>query len=318
MGIVRAICRSDEKGTAKYAVNEGEFIPGHGIRGDAHAGNWPRQVSLLSLEKINEFRSRGAEAGDGAFGENLVVEGIDLAKLPIGSLLRCGTVVLEISQIGKECHKHCAIFDKMGDCIMPREGVFAKVVRGGTIKTGDEIVAGPLPYRVAIITASDRGAQGMRKDASGPVIREIAEKAGYRVESYILLPDEQQVLEAEMKRIADKGLADLILTTGGTGFSPRDRTPEATLAAAERIVPGIAEAMRAHCLGFTKRAMLSRGLAVIRGKTLIINLPGSPRAVRENLEYIIGELQHGLDILTGRDGDCGGPDEHSRPAAGQK
>jgi molybdenum cofactor synthesis domain-containing protein len=165
----------------------------------------------------------------------------------------------------------------------------------------------PAARRVAIITASDRGARGEREDKSGEVIREIAEGAGYRVERYILLPDEQPLLEAEMKRIADQGLADLILTTGGTGFSPRDRTPEATLAVADRIAPGISEAMRAHSLGLTKRAMLSRGVAVIRGKTLIINLPGSPKAVRENLEYIITELGHGLDILTGETGDCGGP-----------
>ncbi|MDR2259286.1 MAG: MogA/MoaB family molybdenum cofactor biosynthesis protein, partial [Treponema sp.] len=162
----------------------------------------------------------------------------------------------------------------------------------------------PKTRRIAIITASDKGFRGEREDQSGAVIREIAEKAGYRVESYTLLPDEQPLLEAEMKRVADQGLADLILTTGGTGFSPRDLTPEATLAVAERIAPGIAEAMRAHSLGVTKRAMLSRGTAVIRGKTLIINLPGSPKAVRENLEYIITELDHGLDILTGEAGDC--------------
>ncbi|MDR1100269.1 MAG: MogA/MoaB family molybdenum cofactor biosynthesis protein [Treponema sp.] len=162
-------------------------------------------------------------------------------------------------------------------------------------------------YRAAIITASDKGFRGEREDKSGEVIREIAETAGYRVESYTLLPDEQPLLEDEMKRIADNGLADLILTTGGTGFSPRDRTPEATLAVAERLVPGIAEAMRAHSLGITKRAMLSRGTAAIRKKTLIINLPGSPRAVRENLEYIMNELGHGLDILTGEVGDCARP-----------
>jgi molybdenum cofactor synthesis domain-containing protein len=139
------------------------------------------------------------------------------------------------------------------------------------------------------------------------LIREIAEAAAYRVESCVILPDEREPLEQELKRLCDEGLADLVLTTGGTGFSPRDRTPEATLAVAERLVPGIAEAMRQHSLSVTKRAMLGRGVSVIRGKTLIVNLPGSPKAVQENLAYIIGELRHGLDILTGRDGECGSP-----------
>ena len=161
------------------------------------------------------------------------------------------------------------------------------------------------PYRIAIITLSDKGSRGEREDKSGPLIQEIAEAAGYRVESRVVLPDEQALLEQELKRIDDGELADLVLTTGGTGFSPRDRTPEATMAVAERPAPGIAEAMRQHSLAITKRAMLSRAVSVIRKKTLIVNLPGSPRAVQENLEYIIGELRHGLDILTGRDGECG-------------
>jgi TatD DNase family protein len=138
-GIIRAVCLSAERGTAKNNAGEGELAAGHGLRGDAHAGNWRRQVSLLSLEKINGFRAQGAGVEDGAFGENLVVEGIDFAKLPVGAILRCGEAVLEISQIGKECHSRCAIFHKMGDCIMPREGVFARVIRGGPVKTGDTI-----------------------------------------------------------------------------------------------------------------------------------------------------------------------------------
>jgi molybdenum cofactor synthesis domain-containing protein len=159
-------------------------------------------------------------------------------------------------------------------------------------------------WRAAIITASDKGSKGERKDLSGEVIREILEDNGYRVESYCLLPDEQELLENEMKRLCDDGIADLVLVTGGTGFSPRDRTPEATLAVAERLVPGIPEAMRAQSLAITKRAMLSRAAAAIRKRTLIINLPGSPKAVRENLSFIIEELDHGLAILTGRDGEC--------------
>jgi len=161
------------------------------------------------------------------------------------------------------------------------------------------------PYRVAIITLSDKGFRGEREDASGKLIGEILGSMGYSVVGYTILPDEQALLEKELMRLCDGGLADLILTTGGTGFSPRDRTPEATIAVAERLVPGIPEAMRMQSMGISKRAMLSRAISAIRGKTLIVNLPGSPKAVRENLGFIVSELEHGLDILTGKDGECG-------------
>jgi TatD DNase family protein len=139
MGTVRAVCISAEKGTPKRDVGEVELVEQYGIKGDAHAGNWHRQVSLLSLQKIDAFRAQGAEVDYGAFGENIVAEGIDFASVPVGTVLRCRDVVLEITQIGKECHNHCAIFKRMGDCIMPREGVFARVIKGGMIKTGDAI-----------------------------------------------------------------------------------------------------------------------------------------------------------------------------------
>jgi molybdenum cofactor synthesis domain-containing protein len=159
-------------------------------------------------------------------------------------------------------------------------------------------------YRVAVITLSDKGAAGGRADVSGGIVSEIAENAGYAVVEKILLPDDQALLEAELRRIADTAAADLILTTGGTGFSPRDITPEATLAVAERLVPGIAEAMRTAGMAHTKRAMLSRAASVIRKRTLIVNLPGSPKAVRENLTFIIDVLSHGIGVLTGREGEC--------------
>ena len=139
MGTVIAVCTSTAKGTQKTNVNEAVFIEDYGIRGDAHAGEWHRQVSLLSYDKIEEFRARGADVENGAFGENLVVQGIDFRSLPVGTRLCCGDVVLEITQIGKECHHGCQIFQKMGECIMPREGVFAKVIRGGSISTGAEM-----------------------------------------------------------------------------------------------------------------------------------------------------------------------------------
>ncbi|MDR0761406.1 MAG: MogA/MoaB family molybdenum cofactor biosynthesis protein [Treponema sp.] len=161
------------------------------------------------------------------------------------------------------------------------------------------------PYRAAIITASDKGARGEREDLSGGVIQELIEGRGYVVVSKVILPDERALLEGELRRLCDNALADLVLTTGGTGFSHRDCMPEATAAVADRMVPGISEALRQHSLTLTKRAMLSRAAAAIRGSALIVNLPGSPRAVRESLEFIIDELRHGLDILTGRDGECG-------------
>ena len=158
--------------------------------------------------------------------------------------------------------------------------------------------------RVAIITSSDTGYRGEREDLSGPAIKEIVEREGYEVVSMDILPDDQVMLAGKMQEIADKEMAELILTTGGTGFSERDVTPEATEEVIERRVPGIPEAMRAYSMTITKRAMLSRATAGIRGKTLIINLPGSPKAVKESLEYIIDALGHGIEILTGEAGNC--------------
>ncbi|GHV01797.1 molybdenum cofactor biosynthesis protein [Spirochaetia bacterium] len=156
-----------------------------------------------------------------------------------------------------------------------------------------------MEFRAAVITASDRSYRGERKDESGPLVAEMLSAAGYRVVSCDILPDERQMLAERMKAICDKNEADLIVTTGGTGFSSRDYTPEATMDIAERMVPGIPEAMRAYSLQKTNRAILSRAAAAIRGKTLIINLPGSPRAAKENLECVIDALEHGLRMLIG-------------------
>lgn len=158
--------------------------------------------------------------------------------------------------------------------------------------------------RAAIITVSDSGYRGEREDKSGPVIREILEKEGYEITFTELLPDDRAMIAGKLQEIADSSSTDLILTTGGTGFSQRDVTPEATEEVIERRVPGIPEAMRAYSMTITKRAMLSRATAGIRGTTLIINLPGSPKAVRESLGYIIGALDHGLEILSGEATDC--------------
>ena len=143
MGKVIAVCTSPAKGTQKTNVGTANFIADWGIENDAHAGHWHRQVSLLSFDKIEAFRARGAQVADGAFGENLVVAGIDFRALPLGARFGCNDVVLELTQIGKECHSGCAIYKAMGECIMPKEGVFTKVLHGGTISVGDELTVLP-------------------------------------------------------------------------------------------------------------------------------------------------------------------------------
>lgn len=308
MGKVIAVCTSPARGTQKQQTDSGYFAVEWGIEGDAHAGHWHRQVSLLSADKIADFNARGAGVAPGAFGENLVVEGFDFRALPVGTLLRCGEVLLEITQIGKECHSHCEIYKKMGDCIMPREGVFARVLQPGTIRVGDEMTREPRetarPWQAAVITLSDKGVRGEREDKSGPAIAERLKANGYEVVEQILIADEAEVLKKHLIRLADQRQLDLILTTGGTGFAPRDVTPEATLAVADRNAPGIAEAIRAASLAITPRAMLSRAASVIRGKTLIINLPGSPKACMESMDVFLDTIPHGLGLLRGEVADC--------------
>ena len=161
-------------------------------------------------------------------------------------------------------------------------------------------------YRVAVVTMSDKGSLGQRVDESGPLIAEMMEKWGLAsIEKMIVIPDDFDEIKETLISLSDDMKVDLILTTGGTGLSPRDVTPEATMAVADRNVPGIAEYMRAKSFEITPKAMLSRAVSVIRGRTLIINLPGSPKAVKENLECILPALDHGLEIMTGLGGECG-------------
>ncbi len=307
-GFVKAICISEKRGTIKKPIEQATLIENYGIEHDAHAGNWHRQVSLLSYEKVQEFNEKGANVQPGDFGENLLIEGIDFKTLPIQTKISIEDTILRLTQIGKDCHSHCQIYHRVGDCIMPREGVFCEVIKGGKIEVGMKVkVELPnenRPFQAAIVTLSDKGYRGEREDKSGPTAKEMLEKAGYEVVEMILIPDEKERLKKELIRLSDQRQVDLILTSGGTGFSLRDQTPEATLEVMDRNAPGIAEYMRMKSCEITNRGMLSRGVSVIRKKTLIINLPGSPKAVKENLEFVLPVLEHGLNILGDRENEC--------------
>ncbi|MBQ1418721.1 MAG: MOSC domain-containing protein, partial [Firmicutes bacterium] len=196
MPIIRSLCISEVRGTKKHPIEEAKLVKDWGIEGDAHAGNWHRAVSLLSYEKYEVARARFLAAGHkelepGGFAENIMVEGIDFAKLPIGIRFRCGDAVLRMTQIGKECHADCEIRRLTGDCIMPREGVFAVVEQGGTIRPGDAF--GILPT-VAVVTVSDSGAAGKREDKAGPVIVEAMKRMGYLVGETHLVSDDREGL----------------------------------------------------------------------------------------------------------------------------
>ncbi|MDX9871306.1 MAG: molybdopterin-binding protein [Clostridia bacterium] len=306
MPSILKISTSKNKGERKTNAPSATLLQALGLEGDAHAGFAHRQVSLLAMESIEKMRQKGLDVHPGDFAENLTTLGIDLVSLPIGARLKAGKdAYLRVTQIGKECHNRCAIYYQAGDCVMPREGIFTEVLRGGRLEEGDSLEIYP-SYRFAVITASDKGAAGLREDKSGPLIAEMLLPWGDVVESHIM-PDEQEKLSAMMKHLADEAAVDLIITTGGTGLSPRDVTPEATRAVIEREVLGIPEAMRAKSREVTAKAMLSRAAAGIRGRTLILNLPGSPKAVRENLAVLAEVLDHALEILSGRGGECGTP-----------
>ncbi|MGI6225061.1 MAG: molybdenum cofactor synthesis domain-containing protein [Peptococcales bacterium] len=303
MAKVLAVCTSPKKGMRKNNVGESNLLVDLGLEGDAHAGFAHRQVSLLAMESIEKMVKMGLDVGPGDFAENLTTQGIDLVNLPVGTRFQIGNeAVLRVTQIGKECHTRCAIYYQAGECVMPKEGIFAEVLRGGKVQVGDEIQLLPA-YKLAVITASDKGAQGEREDKSGAV---ITEKLRFLadVEDYRIVPDEEDQLQEALLELCDEKKVDLILTTGGTGFGPRDITPEATLAVIEKLVPGIPEIIRWQSYQITPKAMLSRGIAGIRGKTLIINLPGSPKAVAESLDIILPALDHGLEVLTGRASEC--------------
>ncbi|MBN1418297.1 MAG: cyclic pyranopterin monophosphate synthase MoaC [Planctomycetes bacterium] len=303
-GRIAAVATSPRRGIPKTPIPGARLIAGHGIEGDAHAGPGDRQVSVLALESIEAFRRGDAHVSPGDFGENITVEGMELAAIGIGTTIQAGEALLELARIGKTCHAPCAIGRRLGDCIMPREGLFFRVLRDGEVAPGDPIRIVDLVPRsaiqVAIIAASDRAASGEREDRTAPALAaHLRQRLGAHVAAILVLPDDEARIRDALIEIADRGDIDLILTAGGTGFAARDRTPEATLGAIERRASGLEEAMRRAGIGSTPHAVLSRGIAGIRGRTLIVNLPGSPQGAVESAEALVAALPHGIALLRG-------------------
>lgn len=303
---VLSVNRSEKKGTIKQPVESICIVP-QGVEHDAHAGNWNRQVSLLAAESIEKFEKlMDRKIGYGEFAENITTRGRVLYTMSPLDRFWIGDVELEITQIGKECHgKNCAIFQEVGNCVMPKEGIFVRVISGGVVTAGMEIEYRPYTYQVWIVTLSDRASRGEYTDRSGPEVAARFEDFFKPSKKSILIqqrviPDDAGQLNAVLEE-ALLNRADVLITTGGTGIGPRDITPEVIRPRLEKELPGIMDLIRLKYGAEKPNALLSRGVAGVIGSTLVYTLPGSVKAVREYMEEILKSLQHAIWMLHGID-----------------
>ncbi|MHC4122556.1 MAG: molybdenum cofactor synthesis domain-containing protein [Planctomycetota bacterium] len=305
-GKVISVNISKEKGTIKQPVPQ-ILLDHYGVIGDAHAGAWHRQVSLLAQEDIDYFAKEiGREIAPGEFAENVTVSGVGIDNAAILDGFRIGKVELEVAQIGKQCHgDFCAIYKEVGKCVMPQKGIFCRVSTPGKINPGDAVEYIQRPFRILIITLSDRAFAGQYADRSGPEAKQVLEeyftdKRWYLQINNIVLSDDTDKLREELtKAISDE--VDVIFTLGGTGVGPRDITPETVTGVCDKIIPGIMENIRIRYGKEKPSALLSRSIAAIAGKTQIYTLPGSVRAVKEYLAEILKTLEHSVLMVHGLD-----------------
>lgn len=288
---------SEKKGTVKSPV-EKIVLNNLGVDGDAHAGEWHRQVSLLGIESINRFKEdakRDIKFGD--FAENITTQGIELVNTKPGDRFIGNDVDLEVTQIGKSCHGDgCNIYREVGNCVMPKEGIFCRVLKPGKLKTGDELTFYPKIYKIQVVTLSDRASRGVYEDKSGPeVVRLISNFFNsinwqYTVE-LIIIPDDEELLKIQLYKAKELGY-DLLITNGGTGIGARDITPDIVRQFLDKEIPGIMEMIRLKYGAEKPNALLSRSVAGIMDDTFVYTLPGSVKAVREYMEEICKTLKH--------------------------
>lgn len=272
-----------------------------GVDGDAHSGKWHRQVSLLGTESFDKFSQQaGRMLAYGEFAENITTSGIVLYETRPLDRFIIGETELEVTQIGKHCHGDgCAIYREVGNCVMPKEGIFCRVIKGGTVKAGDTVQYLPRIFKVVIITLSDRASAGEYTDRSGPAVEKYVTAYFDSVRSKssvkrIILPDEAELLKAAIDANRE---ADIIITTGGTGISERDITVDTIEPMLDKKIPGIMELIRMKYGADKPAALLSRSIAGVMGKSLIYTLPGSVKAVEEYMTEINKTLMHSIYML---------------------
>lgn len=305
-GQVVSVNISKLAGTSKEPVGN-IYIDEHGLQGDAHAGDWHRQVSLLSVESINRFAEEAQRQFSwGEFAENITTRGLDLRRWQLLDEVEVGAARLQVTQRGKKCHGDgCAIFQQVGRCVMPREGIFCRVLRPGRVGEGDVVRHLPRQWKFLVLTASDRCTRGLAVDRSGP----LAEKwlgdfcTGQGLNCQVeraLVPDEVEQLRGQLESALSGG-CDAVFISGGTGIGPRDVTPEVVQQFCGKLLPGIPEAVRVRAGRGNPNAWLSRAVAGVRDTMLVFAMPGSPRAVGEYLEAIGEVLLHAVWMVHGLD-----------------
>ncbi|HSW68217.1 MAG TPA: molybdenum cofactor synthesis domain-containing protein [Bacteroidales bacterium] len=297
---------SKEKGEIKHPVEQ-VYVGHHGLEGDAHAGQWNRQVSMLAMESIIRFAESASQPyKPGDFAENITTQGITLhTVMPLDRFL-IGEAELEVTQIGKSCHGgSCAIFRQIGDCVMPKEGIFCRVINPGMIYRGNSIQYKPKVLRVFVLTLSDRASSGEYADRSGPRISQLVggflNTTGWRHQTdNKIIPDNPHELESQLTHVRNSNY-DIMFTSGGTGIGPRDITPEVVIPMLDKQIPGIMEMIRVRYGQKMPGALLSRAVAGVMGKTLVFTLPGSVKAVEEYTDEIFRSLKHLIFMLHGLD-----------------
>ncbi len=304
--IVKSVNVSEKKGTIKKPVKS-IVLSNIGVEGDAHSGLWHRQVSMLATESIIRFEKvMGRKILPGEFAENITSEGIEIKDtLPLDKFIG-SNIELEVTQIGKKCHgSNCAIFNETGNCVMPKEGIFLKVLKNGNLKSGDSLKYIQKVFRFYVITLSDRASKGEYEDLSGPRICELLQSHFTEKKRKIsitnnIIPDDAELLKQHVKKAVNENY-DGIITTGGTGIGSRDITVETVQPMLQKEIPGIMEQIRMKYGSEKPNALLSRGVAGTIGNSIVYTLPGSVKAVNEYLTEILKTFEHLIYMMHGID-----------------